>query len=175
MLRERLLASTPARVINTSSDAHRAGTLDFEDLQSARAYRSGRWEWMRFGGAGYRVYARSKLFNILFTRELARQLAGTGVTANSFHPGFVATRFGDHSGGLLSIGIRVGKRFALSPAQGAETLIYLASSPDVERVTGEYFVKCRRAIPTSAAQDDDRARELWVATARMASAGSPEP
>jgi NAD(P)-dependent dehydrogenase (short-subunit alcohol dehydrogenase family) len=103
-LRERLLASAPARVINTSSDAHRAGTLDFDDLQSERAYRSGLWEWARFGGAGYRVYARSKLCNILFTRELARQLAGTGVTANCFHPGFVATRFGDQAGGLLSLG-----------------------------------------------------------------------
>ena len=170
-LRARLLASVPARVVNTSSDAHRAGTLDFDDLQSERAYRSGRWEWARFGGAGYRVYARSKLCNILFTRELARQLAGTGVTANSFHPGFVATRFGDRSGGLLSLGIRVGKRFALSPAQGAETLVYLASSPDVSNVTGEYFVKCRPATPTPAAQDDEAARRLWLETEKLAGSG----
>jgi retinol dehydrogenase 12 len=170
-LRERLLGSAPARVINTSSDAHRAATLDFDDLQSERAYRSGLWEWARFGGAGYRVYARSKLCNILFTRELARQLAGTGVTANSFHPGFVATRFGDQSGGLLSLGIRVGKRFALSPEQGAETLVYLASSPDVANVTGEYFVRCRPATPTHAAQDDDMARRLWQETEKLAATG----
>ncbi len=158
----------PARVINTSSDAHRAGTLELDDLQSERAYRSGKWEWMRFGGAGYRVYGRSKLCNILFTRELARRLAGTGVTANSFHPGFVATRFGDESGGLVSLGVRIGKRFALTPEQGAETLVYLASSPDVEGVSGEYFVKCRRATPTLAAQDDEMARRLWEETARIA-------
>jgi retinol dehydrogenase 12 len=170
-LRERLLASAPARVINTSSDAHQAGTLDLDDLQSERAYRSGLWEWARFGGAGYRVYARSKLCNILFTRELARQLAGTGVTANSFHPGFVATRFGDQSGGLLSLGIRVGKRFALSPEQGAETLVYLASSPDVANITGEYFVRCRPATPTHAAQDDDVARRLWQETEKLAATG----
>jgi NAD(P)-dependent dehydrogenase (short-subunit alcohol dehydrogenase family) len=167
-LRERLVAASPARVINTSSDAHRAGTLELDDLQSERAYRSGKWEWMRFGGAGYRVYGRSKLCNILFTRELARRLAGTGVTANSFHPGFVATRFGDESGGLVSLGVRIGKRFALTPEQGAETLVYLASSPDVEGVSGEYFVKCRRATPTLAAQDDEMARRLWEETARIA-------
>jgi NAD(P)-dependent dehydrogenase (short-subunit alcohol dehydrogenase family) len=167
-LRERLINSAPARVINTSSDAHRAGTIELDDLQSERAYRSGRWEWMRFGGAGYRVYARSKLCNILFTRALARHLAGTGVTANSFHPGFVATRFGDASGGLISFGLRIAKRFALTPEQGAETLIYLAASPDVEGVSGEYFVRARRAIPTSAAQDDEMARRLWDETARIA-------
>jgi NAD(P)-dependent dehydrogenase (short-subunit alcohol dehydrogenase family) len=171
-LRERLLASAPARVINTSSGAHRAGTLELDDLQSERAYRSGRWEWMRFGGAGYRVYARSKLCNILFTRELARRLAGTGVTANSFHPGFVATRFGDQSGGLISLGVRIGKRFALSPEEGAETLIYLASSPDVEGVTGMYFVKRRPATPTPAAQDDELAHQLWKETAKITAEGS---
>ena len=167
-LRARLLASAPARVISTSSDAHQAGTLEFDDLQSERAYRSGLWEWARFGGAGYRVYARSKLCNILFTRELARQLAGTRVTANCFHPGFVATRFGDQSGGLLSLGVRVGKRFALSPEQGAETLVYLASSPDVAGITGEYFVRCRPATPTPAAQDDETARRLWQETGTLA-------
>ncbi len=172
-LRARLLASAPARVVSTSSDAHQAGTLEFDDLQSERAYRSGLWEWARFGGAGYRVYARSKLCNILFTRELARQLAGTRVTANCFHPGFVATRFGDQSGGLLSLGVRIGKRFALSPEQGAETLVYLASSPDVADITGEYFVRCRPATPTPAAQDDETARRLWQETETLV-ATSPQ-
>lgn len=167
-LRERLVASAPARVINTSSDAHHAATLELDDLQSERTYRSGRWEWMRFGGAGYRVYARSKLCNILFTRELARRLAGTGVTANSFHPGFVATRFGDTSGGLISVGVRIAKRFALTPEQGAETLLFLAASPDVEGATGEYFVRSRPATPTPAAQDDELAGQLWEETERIA-------
>ena len=167
-LRERLVATSPARVINTSSNAHRAGTLELNDLQSERAYQSGNWEWLRIGGAGYRVYGRSKLCNILFTRELARRLDGTGVTANSFHPGFVATHFGDQSGGLVAFGVRIAKRFALTPQQGAETLIYLASSPDVQGVTGQYFVRCHPATPTVAARDDEMARRLWEETARIA-------
>lgn len=155
-LRERLVASSPARVVNTSSDAHRRAGLDFSDLQSARGY------------SGFKVYGRSKLCNIFFTRELARRLAGTGVTANCLHPGFVATRFGDQSGGALSFGVRAAKMFALSPEKGAETIVYLASSPDVAAVTGEYFYQCRVTTPTREAQDDDAARRLWVETAKLA-------
>ncbi|HVR08964.1 MAG TPA: SDR family NAD(P)-dependent oxidoreductase, partial [Thermoanaerobaculia bacterium] len=103
--------AAPARVVNTASDAHQAGFLDLDDLQSARLYgRHGPGSWLRHGGPGFGVYARSKLCNILFTRELARRLAGTGVTANSLHPGFVATRFGDQAGGVLSFGVRIAKR-----------------------------------------------------------------
>ncbi len=167
-LRERLVSSAPARVVNTASDAHRGATLDFDDLQSERAYRGSFAAWPRYGGPGFKVYSRSKLCNILFTRELARRLAGTGVTANCLHPGFVATRFGDESGGLLHLGLRVAKRFALSPQQGAETLVYLASSPEVAGVTGEYFHKCRPATPTREAQDAAAARRLWTETARLA-------
>ncbi len=167
-LRERLVASAPARVVNTASHAHHAATLDFDDLQSAKAYRGNFSEWLRYGGSGFKVYGRSKLCNILFTRELARRLAGTGVTANCLHPGFVATRFGDQSGGLISFGIRVGKRFALSPQQGAETLVYLASSLEVASVTGKYFYKCRPVTPTREAQDDSVAQRLWLETARLA-------
>lgn len=156
LLCERLTASAPARVINTSSDAHHGNELDFDDLQSARDYR------------GFPVYGQSKLANILFTRELARRLSGTGVTANAFHPGFVATRFGDESGGLLSTGIRVGKVFALSPEKGAETLIYLASSPEVAGVSGKYFYKCRPANPTREAQDDAAAGRLWQESMKLA-------
>ena len=155
-LRERLVASSPARVVNTSSDAHRRAQLDFSDLQSARGY------------SGFKVYGRSKLCNILFTRELARRLAGAGVTANCLHPGFVATRFGDQSGGALSFGVRAAKMFAISPEKGAETIVYLASSPDVAAVTGEYFYQCRVTTPTKEAQDDDAARRLWVETAKLA-------
>jgi NAD(P)-dependent dehydrogenase (short-subunit alcohol dehydrogenase family) len=168
-LRERLLASAPSRIVNTSSDAHQAGTVDFGDLQSAKTYASGSvLQWMRYGGPGFQVYGRSKLFNILFTRELAHQLSGTGVTANSLHPGFVATRFGDQSGGLISFSIGIAKRFALSPQQGAETLVYLASSPAVATVTGQYFHKCQPAIPSREAQDAPLAQRLWTESSRLA-------
>lgn len=167
-LRERLVASAPARVVNTASDAHLMGSLDFNDLQSEVAYRGNFQEWLRYGGPGFKVYSRSKLCNILFTRELARRLAGMGVTANCLHPGFVATRFGDQTGGLISFGIRIAKRFALSPQQGAETLVYLASSPEVTGVTGEYFHKCRPVKPSRDAQDDAKAQRLWTETARLA-------
>lgn len=156
-LRERLLAAAPSRVINTASAAHRRATVDFDDLQSARDY------------AGFKVYSLSKLLNILYTRELARRSAGTGVTANSLHPGFVATRFADASGGLFSWVVRASKRvFAISVEKGAETLVYLASSPDVATISGGYFYQCRLATPTRAAQDDAAARRLWEETAKLA-------
>ena len=156
-LRERLLASPPARVVNTSSAAHRRAALDFDDLQSARGYR------------GFMAYSRSKLCNILYTRELARRSAATGVTANCLHPGFVATRFGDASGGLFSYVVRASKQvFAISSEKGAETLVYLASSPEVATISGGYFYQCQLATPTRAAQDDAAARRLWAETARLA-------
>jgi NAD(P)-dependent dehydrogenase (short-subunit alcohol dehydrogenase family) len=155
-LRERLMAGVPARVINTASDAHRRARLDFDDLQSAQGYR------------GVMVYGRSKLCNILYTRELARRWAGTGVTANSLHPGFVATRFGDQSGGLLSYGVRLAKLFAISSEKGAETLVYLASSPEVAVISGGYFYQCQLATPTRAAQDDAAAQRLWSETMKLA-------
>src|SRR5208283_3861325 len=167
-LRERLVASAPARVVNTASDAHAAATLDLNDLQSAEAYRGNFLETLRYGGPGFKVYGRSKLCNILFTRELARRLAGTGVTANCLHPGFVATRFGDQSGGLTSSIIGIAKRFALSPQQGAETLTYLASSPEVASVTGVYFHQCRPIAPNPEAQDDAMAQRLWEESTRLA-------
>jgi len=155
-LRQRLWASAPARVINTASDAHKGNQLDFNDLQSANNY------------SGFKVYGRSKLCNILYTRELARRWAGTGVTANSLHPGFVATRFGNESGGLLSLGVRLAKNFAISPEKGAETIVHLAASNEVAKVSGSYFYKCRVATPTQEAQDDDAARRLWIETAKLA-------
>jgi NAD(P)-dependent dehydrogenase (short-subunit alcohol dehydrogenase family) len=168
-LRPALLAAAPARVVSTSSDAHRAGTLDFDDLQSARLYEStGLLRWLRYGGPAFAVYGRSKLCNILFTKELARRLAGTGVTANCLHPGFVATRFGDQTGGLISLGVRAAKLFALSPQQGAATLVHLAASPEVAQVTGGYFHRCRPATPTLQAQDAAAARRLWQETAALA-------
>jgi NAD(P)-dependent dehydrogenase (short-subunit alcohol dehydrogenase family) len=168
-LQERLMAAAPARIVNTASDAHRVAPLSMTDLQSEKAYREDNiLTWMRYGGPGFKVYSRSKLCNILFTRELARRLAGTGVTANCLHPGFVATRFGDQTGGLISFALRIAKRFALSPRQGAETLIYLASSPEVANVTGQYFHKCRPAAPSRGAQNDAAAQALWAESVRLA-------
>ena len=155
-LRERLVASGPARIINTASAAHQGATLDFDDLQSAKSF------------GARKAYGQSKLCNILFTRELARRLQGTRVTANCLHPGFVATRFGDQSGGLMSPLIRLAKFFAISPAEGAETIIYLASSPDVRETTGQYFYKSAPTIPSPAAQDDRSALLLWQRSAALA-------
>jgi NAD(P)-dependent dehydrogenase (short-subunit alcohol dehydrogenase family) len=155
-LRERLIASAPARVVNTASDAHKGTRLDFDDLQSAKGYR------------GFTVYGRSKLCNILYTRELVSRSASTGIVANCLHPGFVATRFGDQSGGPLSYGVRIAKTFAISPEKGAETIVYLASSPEVANVSGGYFYKCRPATPSPEAQDDAAANRLWLETARLA-------
>jgi NAD(P)-dependent dehydrogenase (short-subunit alcohol dehydrogenase family) len=159
-LRERLKASAPARLINTASDAHKGNKLDFDDLQSAKGFR------------GMKVYGRSKLCNILFTRELARRWAGTHVTVNTLHPGFVSTRFGDQSGGFFSYVVRAAKLFAISPEKGAETIVYLASSDAVTRVSGQYFYKCRVATPTKEAQDDAAAQRLWEATAKLSGIGT---
>jgi NAD(P)-dependent dehydrogenase (short-subunit alcohol dehydrogenase family) len=155
-LAERLRATAGARVVNTSSDAHKGRHLDFDDLQSAKGYR------------GFPVYGKSKLCNILFTRELAKRWADTGVTVNSLHPGFVSTRFGDSSGGMFQRLIQVAKLFAISPEQGAETILYLSTSDDVAKVSGKYFYKCRAVNPTRDAQDDASARRLWEETERLA-------
>jgi len=154
-LRERLRASAPARVVNVSSDAHKGQKLNFDDLQST-SY------------SGFNVYGRSKLCNILFTRELARRWEGTGVTANSLHPGFVSTRFGDQSGGLLSLGVRAAKIFAISPEKGAETIIYVAASAEVGNATGLYYYKCKPATPTMEAQDNTTAQRLWQESEKIA-------
>ncbi|HTW33128.1 MAG TPA: SDR family oxidoreductase [Rhizomicrobium sp.] len=147
LLRPRLRAS--GRIVSTASTAHRGTHLDFTDLQSEKRY------------SGFSVYGRSKLCNILFTRELARRLAGTGITANCLHPGFVATRFGNANGGLFAIALGLAKNFALSPEQGASTIIYLASSPEVETLSGLYFDKCKPVTPSREAQNDADAKTLW--------------
>jgi NAD(P)-dependent dehydrogenase (short-subunit alcohol dehydrogenase family) len=155
-LRERLVASAPARVVSTASGAHHGARFDPADLQTARGYN------------GVLAYQRSKLYNIMWTRELARRWAGSRVTANCFHPGFVATRYGDNAGGMLALGVRIAKLFAISPAKGARTLLYLASSPEVADASGGYFTKCRLTRPSHDAEDDAAARRLWDETARLA-------
>ena len=157
-LREKLIASAPARIISTSSTAHQGASLDFNDLQSAKGYN------------GYRAYGCSKLANILFTRELARRLAGAGVTANCLHPGAVATRFGDSSGGMIGRLFPVVRLFFISPEKGADTIIYLASSRVVADTTGAYFVKRKIKEPSQAARDDAAAKRLWEASEALAGA-----
>lgn len=159
-LRETLIASAPARVVSTASDAHRGMNLDFGDLQSARSYN------------GLRAYGRSKLANILFTRELARRLAGRRVTANCLHPGVVATRFGQSSGGWAARLFPLLRPFFISPENGADTIIYLASSPEVADTTGAYFFKRRITEPSGAARDDEAADRLWQASEALAGAAS---
>jgi NAD(P)-dependent dehydrogenase (short-subunit alcohol dehydrogenase family) len=153
LLTDRLIASAPARVVNVASTAHRSARrgVGFDDLQSRQHYR------------GMQVYGRSKLANMLFTTELARRMSGRGVTANSLHPGTVATgyaRDGDATG-FLAFGVKVIKPFILTPEQGARTSVYLASSPEVAEVTGEYFIKCRPRTPSAAARDEKAAARLW--------------
>jgi len=150
-----------ARIVSTASDAHKGARLDFDDLQSEKRY------------SGFSVYGKSKLCNILFNRELAKRLDGTGITANCLHPGFVATRFGDNSGGLFQTVIKVAKPLgAISPEQGARTIIYLASSPEVEGKSGDYYYKNKLATPTKEAQSDADASRLWDISARLSRVGT---
>jgi NAD(P)-dependent dehydrogenase (short-subunit alcohol dehydrogenase family) len=114
-----------------------------------------------------KAYGRSKLCNILFTRELARRWRGQGVTANCLHPGFVATRIGDDIDGLLAGLFRVAKYFAIKPEQGAETIVYLASAPEVANISGEYFYTCRTAQTTAEASNDEDAKRLWLESAKL--------
>ena len=153
LLIERLRAAGDGRIVCTASEAHRRARLDFDRLQEQQ---------------GMTGYGTTKLCNILFTRELARRIAGTGLTANCLHPGFVATRFGDNSGGAMGAGIAVAKRlFGLSPEEGANTLVYLASSPQVAGQSGGYYERCAPADPSPQARSDADARRLWDLSAAI--------
>ena len=151
LLLERLKESAPARVVTTASGAHYGAQIPFDDLPAQRAYK----------GMGYTRYGETKLANILFTRELARRLEGSGVTANCFHPGFVGTGFGRNNGLVMRIGMTIGQLFARRPDKGAETLVWLADSAEVEGVSGAYFMDKRERRPSHAARDQDAARRLW--------------
>lgn len=150
LLLDTLKASAPARVVTLSSAAHRFFAMDFDDLQGERRY------------SGFGAYARSKLANVLFTHELARRLAGTGVTANCLHPGVVATNIIRDSPRVLRA-IFAGP-LALSPEKGADTVLYLATAPEVAEVSGRYFVRRRPVRPSRAARDAGAARRLWQAS-----------
>jgi retinol dehydrogenase 12 len=145
-----LKASAPARIVNVASDAHKGVSIDFDDVQGRRRY------------AGWRAYQQSKLANILFTYELARWLEGSGVTANTLHPGFVRTRFFADFTGWIGLITKLGaKLVAIDPEEGAKTSVYLASSHEVAGVTGQYFVKCRPARSSPQSHDRVAAQRLW--------------
>jgi NAD(P)-dependent dehydrogenase (short-subunit alcohol dehydrogenase family) len=157
LLEGRLRESAPARVVNVASDAHHyaGGRLDFDDLESRRAYRV------------MQVYGKSKLANILFTRELARRLAGSGVTANALHPGFVGSNFGKNNGLLGRVSMTLLRPFARSPEKGAETAVWLCASPELDGRSGEYFFDEKPRRLNASAQNDEDARRLWALSERM--------
>ena len=155
-LRERLAASAPSRIVSTASAAHFLAKFDPDDLQCAQGY--GAWK----------AYSRSKLDNILFTRELSRRLAGFGVTANCLHPGFVASRFGDDLGGWGQRLFSLGRILAISPEDGADTIVHLVSAPELATVSGEYFAKRKIQTPSATARNDKAARALWAASEALA-------
>lgn len=148
-----------SRVVNVASAAHAMGKVNFDDLQSERGYDA------------WRVYGTSKLMNVLFTREMSRRLKGDGPTVNCLHPGFVASEFLS-KGGIWKVLKPLGYLFAVSEQSGAETSVFLASSPTVAGVTGQYFSKSREARCTRAAKDDAVAERLWVESARLTSLDS---
>lgn len=162
LLVDRLRASAPARVVNVASFAHwgAVGGLRFDDLQSTGRYRP------------FDVYGRSKVANILFTRELARRLAGTGVTANAVHPGPVRSGFGMDGdlAGFMGLGNRLIRPFEITPEAGARTSVYVATAPELVAVTGGYFVRSRPGRVAPWARDDAAAGRLWEESRRLLSA-----
>ena len=163
LLLERIRASAPARIVNVSSNGHKfVGGIDFENPGFRNNYKS------------MRVYGHSKLANILFTNELARQLEGTGVTANSLHPGAVATNLATNNGFWATALMRFVSLFFNSPERGARTSIHLATSPVVEGTTGKYFASEREAAMAQAAADTDAAKRLWEMSERMTEPKPPE-
>ncbi len=145
-----------ARVVSTASTAHAFARLDFDDLQTNRGY------------SAFGAYGRSKLCNILWTRALARRLAAAGATANCVHPGGVNTGFGDNANGWLKPVMAFGKRFMITPERGADTLIWLASSPQVLGRSGGYWARRQLVTPSAQARDDVAAERLWQASAEIA-------
>ena len=150
-----LAAAAPARIVNVASAAHKGATLDFDDLQGEERY--DRWL----------AYKRSKLANIMFTYELARRLEGRKITANCLHPGFVATDIGARHGFVPAIFWSIGKLYAIRPEEGARTSVYLASSPEVEGITGHYFTRCKAKRSSDASYDREASVRLWDVSANL--------
>jgi NAD(P)-dependent dehydrogenase (short-subunit alcohol dehydrogenase family) len=150
LLKETLIASK-ARIINVSSEAQKMGKMRFEDLMQDQ----------RRSYSGIRAYAQAKLANIIFTYELERRWGNSGITANAMHPGAVATNFGSESRFVFRNLMKVGKPFLKSPAKGADTIIYLATSPDVQGISGRYFVRRREIRSNGQSHDPHIAKRLW--------------
>ena len=156
LLLDVLKASAPARIVNVSSAAHKSGYIQLDDLQAEKLYRP------------MRTYPQAKLAVVLFTYELARRLQGTEVTANCLHPGFVATNFAQSDGGpAVRLLVKVLGSFGTSPQEGAKTSIYLASSPEVEGITGQYFVKSIPRRSAAISYDESLQRQLWEQSAKL--------
>jgi NAD(P)-dependent dehydrogenase (short-subunit alcohol dehydrogenase family) len=155
LLLPQLKAGSPSRIINVSSGAHSHATIDFSDLQAQRSYQANS------------VYSRSKLANILFTYQLSRRLAATGVTANCLNPGVVATKMLADYMRVPGAGPVLARTFGATPEEGAETSIYLASSPEVESVTGKYFERKQPTASSRESHDEAVARRLWEASERL--------
>lgn len=155
LLLDVLKASAPARIINVSSDAHRGAKVNFGDIQWQKNY------------SGFAAYSQSKLCNILFTYELARRLEGSGVTVNALHPGFVASEFGKNNGFLMRLVLRLLSPVAKNTNDGASTSIYLATSREVDGVSGKYFVDAREVQSDPASYDRAAAEQLWNLSLEM--------
>jgi NAD(P)-dependent dehydrogenase (short-subunit alcohol dehydrogenase family) len=155
LLLDRLKESAPARIVTVASEAHRGAAIDPAQLAHPQ-------DW-----STYKAYGRSKLCNILFTRELATRLADSGIVATCLHPGVVATELGSRGGGLIGLGWRLAKMFMISPEKGAETSIFLATVPDPAPFHGAYVIRKEVAQPAPAARDDALARRLWEESARL--------
>ncbi len=157
LLLDQLKSSAPSRIVNVSSVGHYNGHIAFDDLNMEKNY------------GGWRAYQQSKLALVLFTRELARKLEGTGVTVNSVHPGTVATNIWSRPMGPLGFIMAVPKLFMTSPKKGAETVVYLASSPEAEKTSGEYWDKLRVKKSSEESYNEEVARRLWEVSAKLTS------
>jgi retinol dehydrogenase-14 len=160
LLLDVLKASAPSRIINITSSAHRGTEINFEDLQGEKKY------------SGYHAYSQSKLANVLFTYELAKQLEGTGVTVNCLHPGVVRTGFGKDQTGLMSVLVRIGSPFMMSPEKAAKAVIYLAASPELEGVSGKHFSRGKEERSSTESYDAASAERLWKVSTELTKLGS---
>ena len=149
LLLDLIKSSAPARIVNVASEAHRRSRIEFDDLMGERSYKA------------FRAYGQSKLANIMFTYELARRLEAANVTANCMHPGVVATNFAHRDGGMVGFLIKTFGFLMRRPAKGAETAVYLASSAEVDGVTGRYFIDRKDVRSSAVSYDESAGRRLW--------------
>jgi len=154
LLLDLLKASAPSRVVNVTSDAHNGAKVNFEDLQGEKKF------------SGWQAYGQSKLAMILFTHELAKRLEGTGVTVNSAHPGVVRTNFANNNG-LVTFGFRLLRPFFISAQTAAKRVLYVATSRELDGVTGKYFTKMHAVKSSQESYDDDSARRLWQVSEQL--------